>query len=303
MRLEQAYSLELGKDITADEADKFFTEGALTSKHLFECPEQGCNAQVTCANLDRPKRLRKRDPYFKFVSEHSSTCRLEAESDEEIRYVKTTQEDPEALPFILDDVVDIDLSPPGKRIVHDLPTLEDEDAIAKRLRKPVVNDDEESLKHRHSRKRLSGLVHSFIRKENFFLNTADGKLPLRDFFIKVNDSKDLSTYSDEPRIFFGKAWLNRKDNYYLVRFDSEMRAGELRCKPTFFIPARLVDSSEYKRTSSETLDKLSLASRPLYLFIFSELPPVRSNAGDYINFKLDDLNYLYYLPWGKNYNG
>ena len=24
MRLEQAYSLELGKDITADEADKFF---------------------------------------------------------------------------------------------------------------------------------------------------------------------------------------------------------------------------------------------------------------------------------------
>lgn len=92
--------------------------------------------------------------------------------------MKTTQEDPEALPFILDDVVDIDLSPPGKRIVHDLPTLEDEDAIAKRLRKPVVNDDEESLKHRHSRKRLSGLVHSFIRKENFFLNTADGKLPL-----------------------------------------------------------------------------------------------------------------------------
>ena len=183
MRLEQAYSLELGKDITADEADKFFSEGALTSKHLFECPEQGCNAQVTCANLDRPKRLRKRDPYFKFVSEHSSTCRLEAESDEEIRYVKTTQEDPEALPFILDDVVDIDLSPPGKRIVHDLPTLEDEDAIAKRLRKPVVNDDEESLKHRHSRKRLSGLVHSFIRIENFFLNTADGKLPLRDFFI------------------------------------------------------------------------------------------------------------------------
>lgn len=66
-----------------------------------------------------------------------------------------------------------------------------------------------------------------------------------------------------------------------------------------FIPARLVDSSEYDRTSRETLDKIALATKPLYLFIFSELPPVKNNEGEYINFKLDDLTYLYYLPWGQ----
>lgn len=301
MKLEQAYNLELGKNMTAEEADKLFSSGTITSKHFFECPEDNCNAQVTCANLDRPRRLRKRDPYFKFVSEHSPGCSLEAESDEDIRHVKTAQEDPEALPFIVDDVVDIDLSAPNKRTVHDSPAIGNDDAVTKRLRK-TVNDDEENIRRRHSRKRLSGLVNAFIERENFFLNTAEGKLPLRDFFVSVDDRKDLSEYLDEPRIFFGKAWLNRKDNYYLVRFDKEMRAGKTKCKPTFFIPARLVDESKYLRTSRKTLDKVADAGKPLYIFIFSELPPVKSNTGDYINFKLDDLTYVYYLPWERKYS-
>ncbi len=299
MKLEHARSLELGEDITAGDADKLFALGALTSKHLFECPELNCHAQVTCANLDRPKRLRKRDPYFKFVSEHSVGCLLEAETDEDMRRIKSMREDPEALPFIIDDVVDLDLSTPNRRIIHDLPTSDDEDAITKRSRKTVA-DDEENNRFRHSRKRLSGLVSAFIEKENFFLNTAEGKLHLRDFFIRVGNSKDLSEYPDEPRVYFGKAWLNRKDDYYLVRFDNEMRTSKIKCKPTFFIPARLVERSEYRRTSREKLDKIALAtpSKPLYVFIFSELPPVKSNTGNYINFKLDDLTYLYYLPWG-----
>ncbi|MDC9594699.1 hypothetical protein [Xenorhabdus sp. IM139775] len=110
----------------------------------------------------------------------------------------------------------------------------------------------------------------------------------------------MSEYPDEPRVYFGKAWLNRKNDYYLVRFDSKMQAGKIKCKPTFFIPARLIDRSDYRRTSREKLDEIAMATpaKPLYLFIFSELPPVKSNIGDYINFKLDDLTYLYYLPWG-----
>ncbi len=301
MRIERAYSIELGKDITAEEADKLFAEKIVASKHLFKCPEKNCLAQVTCANLDRPKRLRKRDPYFKFVSEHSPGCQLEAETDEDLRRVKSVREDPEALPFIRDDIVEIDLSPLNMRFIRDIPSSGDEEDITKRQRKIAGEEQEDNNQRRHSRKRLSGLVNSFIAKENFFLNTAEGKLHLRDFFISINDRKDLSTYIDEPRIYYGKAWINRKDDYYLVRFDNEMKAGMIKYKPTFFIPSRLVDSSEYRRTSREKLDELAMATppRPLYLFISSELPPVKSNVGDYINFKLDDLTYLYYLPWGK----
>ncbi|EMH4150092.1 hypothetical protein AB7044_03820 [Providencia stuartii] len=298
MKLEQAYSLELKKDITAEDADTLFTKGILASKHLFECPERDCHAQVTCANLDKPKRLRKREPYFKFVSEHIAGCRIEAESDTDIRQIKATQEDPEALPFILDDIVDLDLSSPNKKSIRELPVSDSDSAVEKRLRRSI-NEHGDGIKHRHSRKRLSGLVNAFINKENFFLNTLEGILPLRDFFIKINDHKSLKEYPDEPRIYFGKAWLNRHKESYLVRFDNKMQADELNCRPTFFIPDRLVERSEYSRTSRETLEKIVDANKPLYLFIFSELPPVKSNNGNYINFKLDDLTYLYYLPFGK----
>ncbi|PHM71797.1 hypothetical protein [Xenorhabdus sp. KJ12.1] len=302
MKLVQARSLELNKDISAEEADKFFIQGLVTSKHLFECPEPNCHAQVTCANLDRPKRLRKRDPYFKFVSEHAPECKLGEQIDDEYRQIKRTKDDPEVLPFIRDDIVELDLSIPNKHTTHDVPANEDDDSVTKRSKLSVSDDESENSQRRHSRKRLSGLVTAFIDKENFFLETAEGRLHLKDFFIRVNDYKDIREYPDEPRIYYGKAWLNRKDDYYLVRFANEMHSGNVKCKPTFFIPARLVDHSDYQRTSREMLDKIAMStpSKPLYLFIFSELPPVKNNIGNYINFKLDDLTYLYYLPWKSN---
>ncbi len=300
MKIELAKSLELNRNITAEEADNLFSKKIITSKYLFECTEPDCHAQVTCANLDKPNRLRKRVPHFKFVSEHSDTCKIGINEENEFRRIKKMKEDPEALPFILDDIVELDLSTPYKTKFHDISSSKEEDGINKRLKTKNI-DDENSNKTRHSKKRLSGLVNDFIDKKNFFLNIAEGKIHLRDFFIYINDKKDLSEYVDEPRIYFGKAWVKRIDNYYLVRFDKKMKKGDLICKPTFFISERLVNKSEYKRTSRQELDKIALSTppKPLYLFIFSELPPVKMNNGDFINFKLNDLTYLYYKTWGK----
>ncbi|OAT26124.1 hypothetical protein [Proteus myxofaciens] len=301
MKIELATSLELKKDISADDADKLYSEGKITSKHLFECPESNCHAQVTCANLDRPKSLRKRIPHFKFVTEHSKECKIGLNEENESRGIRKDNEDPEALPFISNDLVDFDVSSPTKTKIKEDLSSDENNNTTKRI--ASKNNDENNInKQRHSKKRLSGLVNSFINKENFFLNLPEGKLHIRDFFIHVNDQKDINEYLDEPRIYFGKAWLRRKDDYYIVRFDKEMRSGKLKCKPTFFISNRMVEQSEYKRTSREELDKIALAKpiKPLYLFIFSELPPVKINSGDYINFKLDNLAYLYYKPWGKH---
>lgn len=78
MKLEQASSLDLQREVTAEQADALFSQGIMVSKHRFECPELGCHAQVTCANLDKPRAFRQRDPYFKFVSEHSPGCPLKS---------------------------------------------------------------------------------------------------------------------------------------------------------------------------------------------------------------------------------
>lgn len=77
------------------------------------------------------------------------------------------KEDPEALPFILDDIVELDLSTPYKTKFHDIPSSKEEDGINKRLKTKNI-DGENSNKTRHSKKRLSGLVNDFIDKKISF---------------------------------------------------------------------------------------------------------------------------------------
>jgi len=67
LKLEKAYSKDIKLCITAYKADMLYRKGKIKSKYNFKCPDENCNAPVTCANLDRPKEKRKRDPYYKVV--------------------------------------------------------------------------------------------------------------------------------------------------------------------------------------------------------------------------------------------
>lgn len=76
MKFEKAFSLDLNRTITAADADYYYQRGAIHSKFSFKCPDLHCNAQVTCANLDRPKEKRILDPYYRVVSDHSNACTI-----------------------------------------------------------------------------------------------------------------------------------------------------------------------------------------------------------------------------------
>ena len=76
MKLEKAFSLDLDRTITAIDADYLYQHGVIHSPKSFKCTNLHCNARITCANLDKPKTKRKRDPYFKLVSKHSDVCNI-----------------------------------------------------------------------------------------------------------------------------------------------------------------------------------------------------------------------------------
>lgn len=48
------------------------------------------------------------------------------------------KEDPEALPFILDDIVELDFSTPYKTKFHDIPSSKEENGINKRLKTKIL---------------------------------------------------------------------------------------------------------------------------------------------------------------------
>lgn len=74
MKLEKAYSQDLKRTITPEDADYNFSSGKISSKYAFTCPDENCDAAVTCANLDKEKSQRKIPPYYRVVGEHNINC-------------------------------------------------------------------------------------------------------------------------------------------------------------------------------------------------------------------------------------
>ena len=56
-----AKSLEIGRIITTAEADRERELGHIKSQHKFECIDDNCDAQITCANLLKEKFKRKKE--------------------------------------------------------------------------------------------------------------------------------------------------------------------------------------------------------------------------------------------------
>ena len=70
-----AKSLETGQIVTTAEADHQRELGNIKSKYLFECIDENCDAQITCANLLKEVSKRKKEPYYIYVGDHTAACK------------------------------------------------------------------------------------------------------------------------------------------------------------------------------------------------------------------------------------
>ncbi|MDH3973592.1 MAG: hypothetical protein OEV42_04865 [Deltaproteobacteria bacterium] len=293
MKLEKALSLELGQNLAAEKADQLYLTGKLRSKYEFECPDPNCDAQVTCANLDRPKHLRKRDPYYKFVSQHKDNCNIGKEIKLKRGYTIGQTDDLYGYEDVFhENSVRLNLQPPSVyRSDSNRRTEENK-------------GDYRSLGHKNQysgnrkiqqRKTLSALVDSFLNGENFDVQLPKtGFISLQDLFIKV-DNQDISELQDDYRVYYGKAWLNKtvSGKEFYVRFVNKLRHGKLEIRPTFFISSELIEQYSYKKFHRHSLETLVNRTQK-DIFLISETAPVLDRAGKHINFYLEGLSYMDY---------
>ena len=73
--IDYAWSIELGEELTAYEAHEKWLIGLLSDKTKFECIDPKCNAQITCANMDKQQYQMKVRTYFKVYGIHSDECK------------------------------------------------------------------------------------------------------------------------------------------------------------------------------------------------------------------------------------
>ncbi|UYO93944.1 hypothetical protein [Pollutimonas sp. M17] len=289
MKLEKAYSEELNKNITAEEADYRYSIGDITSKYAFSCPDDSCTAPVTCANLDKPKAKRKRDPYYKIVGEHHPDCLIKKDINLSDKRPATSDSLYSGHDEYIDGAVRLNLNPPSaKRFGGEAIRLDKERMALVGLRQYVV---EEGKRRIRPSKTLSSMIDAFLNHEDIAVQLPRaGTLPIKDLFVEL-DAQEISNFEDEYRIYYGKAWINKNDKGYVIRFVNTLKYGELETRPTFFVPQDMIEQTSYTKFRSSVLDKLT-DKLPKNLFILSETGPYFKDR--YINFWLEGLEYMDY---------
>lgn len=294
MKLEKAYSLDINKIMTAVDADYHYQRGNIRSKFSFRCPDPNCDAQVTCANLNKPKDERILDPYYKVVSEHSSRCNI-AKDTQVKKGTKTVYDDgySEADEYV-ENTFRLNLRSLNNTQPESDKT-DDDDKPIDSVRGARQTTDTSAKRKQQRRRTVSSLVASFLNDDDFEVQLpGSGVFSLRDLFIEI-DGQQISEFEDDMRIYYGKARINKSPNSngFSVRFTNVLQYGELSIRPSFFISNSLIEQCGYKKFQQAALEALATRN-PIDIYLLSAVGPYLHKSGEYINFRLEGFDYLEY---------
>jgi hypothetical protein len=296
-----AKSLETDQILTTAEADHLRELGKIKSKHLFECIDENCAAQITCANLLKNKEERKKEPYYIYVGDHSDKCK-EKEKIELLERKQQEQHDSKPRKYISEKVAFFNFDKPSNKKVKTT-------SIGTSSPASNVTTGSNSFEAKNqtgtrpSKKALSSWVKLFNTKDpDISVIYNDEEIHIRDLFINMDEVTDISELDEEPRIYYGKAWINPKENIGIqLAFNQKIKLDDLVQQPSLMLfNNKIKDEAINGKFSEKTLKKLSERRNtndkkiPITLYIFSQLPPQLTKDGKFINFYAKELTYIYY---------
>ncbi|EMX3969085.1 hypothetical protein J671_1538 [Acinetobacter sp. 1130196] len=294
-----AKSLETGQIITTAEADHQRELGNIKSKYLFECIDENCDAQITCANLLKEVSKRKKEPYYIYVGDHTPACK---EKDKIEKIERELQERQESKPrrYISDKFAFLNLDKPSTK------KTETATQGASALTDPTTNSSgttngQSQFGVRPSKKALSSWVKLFNDDADISVIYNDEEIHIRDLFVNMDEVTNIEDLEEEPKIYYGTAWINPKPNGIQFTFSKKVQLDELNQNPSLMLYTnKIANEAENGRFSEKTLKQLAARRtknnkpQPITVYIFSQLPPQLSKNGKFINFYAKELTYIYY---------
>lgn len=301
MKIEQAYSLDNEETVDAELAYDYYWAGIIKNKKNFECPAGNCTVQITCANLDKIRQDMKVDPYFKTVGEHDSDCDLVREilktdikSDSIGGERKNRAKKQESLPDIFR------LSRPKSHLEKKQNVFKGNNLVSRKKKTREQKIGINNLKCQPSTHySLRAFVSKFLRYQSLgvleqrYINIKGYDVSYKEMFVDVSGQR-LNAISKYPRIYFGKAFLDRrKESDYSAKFEASLSyEGEL-LRPSIYISESLIDDAFTKKLSQEKFEDLSNKNYPsTWVFVYG-IPRVKVvNGKNYININISNLDYF-----------
>ncbi len=130
---------------------------------------------------------------------------------------------------------------------------------------------------------FSSLVDSFLANETFGVRfNKKSYNDIKELFIEIN-GQDISEFPEEVRVYYGKAWFNKKENGYSIVFDNTLTSADITKRPSTYMPLEQLVESGFKVSELEKLAD----NYPKTVFLLCSKPYV--NQKTYINFNFEGL--------------
>lgn len=221
MTKETAFSLQLGRPITALEANDLALKGILKDRHAFQCSEQ-CKVPYTCANFKTIANERKKAPYFVCGNQdavHDENCSvgIEISKNNQSKLNKTELKNSGNFRLNLSDngfnpIANNYIKTSSKAISNSYYDNVNEDIKNNKSTK-VIHSNINSL-----RKLVSLYYSDEYNNKSTVLSIDNTSTVLDDLFVNMSETSILP---GDTKVFHGKFWVN--DNIHSFKFTSESK--------------------------------------------------------------------------------
>ena len=277
MKVNEAYSLEYNEIIDAEEAYELYSEGVITDKTAFTCTENGCEAQITCTNIDKEKEDMKQLPHFRVYGEHLDGCEMKQETA-----IKRNVENKSYLDNTVIEFLEKKQQSLGRKGNKQGQVSFSENLEIKNKLKNKYNKEKRISTHFTIKSVVDKYLKNIEDLENYFFSFKGFKVSFKEMFLEVKQQRlDFSLKSNYRRVYYGKGKIKRVEKGYIAIFSE------------YFLYNSSEDNSKYEMTSVFISDEdLSvrmknkinhlLQEKNIWIFIYGK-PAI--NKEKYINFK------------------
>lgn len=277
MPLVAAYSLEYGQVIDAEMAYDLFWSGDIKNKSAFTCPH--CSGKVTCANLDKAEQDLLQSPHFRSYG-HDPGC----EFDDKLAKSQLQVTEPVLTEFI-------EQRPQGM--------FRKQQANRDKPQRTKTENSATTGQYQPAYYTVRSLVSQYIKLrqseqlESVEVKIAGAQQSYKKLFKGIYN-QPLNRLPEDKTIYWGLAYVDKlkKSGDYRIKFVEAFRNEEKAINPSFFINHDLLDQYAVKSLLQTRLEKvISGKDKRAFVFIYSDKPQL-AKSGDYINFKLDNLDHI-----------
>ncbi len=278
-----AYSKEICREISAREANNLYAKNIIRDKWAFTCPHERCQAPMTCINLDRPKAIRRREPYFKTngtIGLHSPTCAAVQ------AYKGSKQTIRPAKKFDLVKASDIrlllrleEIAPRANLGVNpDRP--EDRRAVSGSSGRGQEGPRGPNNTYVRRLKRLVDEYNSGDTNPDRIVEFDGQETPIGSLFFSIDDADDLPA---KTMVFHGRGYLNKRDESVTLRFHNTIILEGVSARPYTILkrkPHTEEDSNLYLESMIEVCSKADEDKISLYVLASPSVISFKSNKGE-----------------------